>query len=59
MLHDSAAERERLSALALRRVQERFTWSAVARATVDQYVRAIDAAAAGRPGAPPQQAQPC
>ena len=46
-LHDSAAERERLSALALRRVQERFAWSAVARATVDQY-RAGD-----RGGAPP------
>jgi glycosyltransferase involved in cell wall biosynthesis len=43
-LHDSAAERERLSALALQRVQERFAWSAVARATVDQYRRAIEAA---------------
>jgi glycosyltransferase involved in cell wall biosynthesis len=43
-LHDSPAERERLSALALRRVQERFAWSAVARATVDQYARAIGAA---------------
>jgi len=41
-LHDSAAERERLSALALRRVQERFAWPAVARATVEQYLRAID-----------------
>jgi glycosyltransferase involved in cell wall biosynthesis len=40
-LHDSAAERERLSALALRRVQERFAWPAVARATVEQYLRAI------------------
>ena len=43
-LHDSAAERERLSALALRRVQERFAWPAVARATVEQYRRAIGAA---------------
>jgi hypothetical protein len=43
-LHDSPAERERLSALALQRVQERFAWSAVARATVDQYHRAIEAA---------------
>jgi glycosyltransferase involved in cell wall biosynthesis len=59
MLHDSAAERERLSALALRRVQERFTWSAVAQATADQYLHAIDAAAAARLGAPPQQARPC
>jgi len=50
VLHDSPAERERLSALALRRVQERFAWSAVARATVDQYVRAIEAA---RPGEAP------
>ena len=56
MLHDSAAERERLSTLALRRVQERFTWSAVARATARQYVRAIDAAA-GREAA--RQAPPC
>jgi len=58
MLHDSAAERERLSALALHRVQERFTWSAVARATADQYVRAIDAAAR-QCGTPPQRARPC
>jgi glycosyltransferase involved in cell wall biosynthesis len=50
LLQDSAAERERLSALALRRVQERFAWSAVARATVQAYRRAIDASA--RPGAP-------
>jgi glycosyltransferase involved in cell wall biosynthesis len=49
LLQDSAAERERLSALALRRVQERFAWSAVARATVAQYRRAIDASAT--PGA--------
>jgi glycosyltransferase involved in cell wall biosynthesis len=49
-LHDSPAARERLSALALRRVQERFAWSAVARATVDQYVRAIETA---RPGDAP------
>jgi glycosyltransferase involved in cell wall biosynthesis len=44
-LHDSAAERARLSTLALRRVQERFAWRAVARATVDQYLQAIDAGA--------------
>jgi glycosyltransferase involved in cell wall biosynthesis len=59
-LHDSAAERERLSALALRRVQERFAWSAVARATVDQYARAIEAA---RPpataGARRREPSPC
>jgi len=61
MLHDSAAERERLSALALRRVQERFAWPAVARATADQYYAAIEAASeressrrrAAQPGAEP------
>src|SRR5580692_1877612 len=52
LLHDSAAERERLSALALRRVQERFAWPAVAQATVEQYRRAIETAAA-RAGAAP------
>jgi glycosyltransferase involved in cell wall biosynthesis len=51
MLHDSAAER----------VQERFAWPAVARATVDQYLRAIEAASrsrhgAARAGAPQQDA---
>ena len=47
-LLDSPAERDRLSAAAWRRVQERFTWSAVARATVAEYERAI--AAQRRPG---------
>jgi glycosyltransferase involved in cell wall biosynthesis len=42
-LLDSPAERERLSAAAWRRVQERFTWSAVAGATVAEYERAIAA----------------
>ncbi len=41
MLHDSQRERERLSAAALARVQERFAWPAVARATVAEYVRAL------------------
>ncbi len=40
-LQDSPRERERLSAAALARVQERFTWSAVARATVSHYREAI------------------
>jgi glycosyltransferase involved in cell wall biosynthesis len=40
-LQDSPAERERLSAAALDRVQQRFAWSAVARATVSEYRRAI------------------
>ncbi len=56
-LLDSPAERERLSAAALARVQERFTWSAVARATVEQY-RAAIAAHRGDPGGrPPGPAQ--
>jgi glycosyltransferase involved in cell wall biosynthesis len=40
-LHDSAEERERLGAAGYARVQERFTWSAVARATVGHYRDAI------------------
>jgi glycosyltransferase involved in cell wall biosynthesis len=53
-LHDMPAERERLSATALHRVAERFAWPAVARATVDHYFRAIEAAegAARTPAAP-------
>jgi glycosyltransferase involved in cell wall biosynthesis len=49
MLHDSPRERERLSSAALARVQERFTWRAVARATVAEYRRALPPA----PGIPP------
>jgi glycosyltransferase involved in cell wall biosynthesis len=55
-LHDSPAERDRLSQAALARVAERFTWQAVARATVAQYRQAI--AASGRP-APAQAVTPC
>ncbi len=40
-LLDSPAERQRLAAAALRRVQERFAWTTVARATVQEYRRAI------------------
>jgi glycosyltransferase involved in cell wall biosynthesis len=43
-LHDSEPERTRLAAAALDRVQERFAWPAVARATVAQYTRAIEGA---------------
>jgi MMP alpha-(1->4)-mannosyltransferase len=50
-LHDSEQERARLSDAALRRVQERFAWPAVARATVAEYERAIAAARQPR-GAP-------
>ena len=47
-LHDSPAERDRLSQAALARVAQRFAWPAVARATVAQYRLAI-ARQAGRP----------
>ena len=45
LLHDSPAERERLSRAALARVAERFAWPAVARATVAEYRQAIAARA--------------
>ncbi len=41
-LHDSPRERERLSAAALARVHERFAWRAVARATVAEYLLAME-----------------
>lgn len=53
-LQDSPRERHRLSDAALARVQERFTWSAVAKATVAEYHHAIASShgpAAGTPGA--------
>jgi glycosyltransferase involved in cell wall biosynthesis len=43
-LHDSPAERAALADRALDRVRERFAWSAVARATVEQYLAAMEAA---------------
>jgi glycosyltransferase involved in cell wall biosynthesis len=46
-LHDSPEERERVGATGYARVQERFTWSAVARATVRHYQDAITRRAAG------------
>ena len=58
-LQDSPAERERLAAAAFERVQQRFAWPAVARATVAEYRRAIAARAAavapspGAAGVPP------
>jgi glycosyltransferase involved in cell wall biosynthesis len=52
-LHDSPAERDRLGAAGLSRVQERFTWSAVARATVAQYRRAIATQTPLAPGPDP------
>ena len=41
-LHDSPAERAALADRALRRVRERFAWSAVAQATVGQYLAAME-----------------
>ncbi len=55
-LQDSPAERAALSAKALARVQERFTWSAVARATVAEYRAAM--AAFPRPGSAGAAAAP-
>jgi glycosyltransferase involved in cell wall biosynthesis len=49
-LLDSPAERARLGTAAWQRVQERFAWPAVARATVGQYRDAM-ARFGGRPGA--------
>jgi glycosyltransferase involved in cell wall biosynthesis len=58
LLHDSPAERDRLSQAALARVAERFAWQAVARATVAEYRQAI---AAGRASSttPAGEAAPC
>jgi glycosyltransferase involved in cell wall biosynthesis len=58
-LHDSPAERERLSGRAWHRVQERFAWPAVARATADRYEDAIAARpAAGGLARPARRTQP-
>ena len=45
-LHDSPAERAALADRVLRRVRERFAWSAVARSTVGQYLAAMEGLAA-------------
>jgi glycosyltransferase involved in cell wall biosynthesis len=45
-LHGSPAERADLADRALRRVRERFAWPAVARATVGQYLAAMEGPAA-------------
>jgi len=55
-LLDSPPERARLSAAAWQRVQERFAWPAVARATVAEYEAAI-AATPPRPGDRPTAAK--
>ena len=51
-LHDSPAERDRLSGLAWRRVQERFAWTAVAQATAACYRTALTRSAAHQGDAP-------
>ncbi len=58
-LHDSPALRDELSRAALARVAERFAWTAVARATVAEYRRAMAAAGRARPGAPAGAVPPC
>ena len=42
-LHDSPAERATLADRALDRVRAQFAWPAVARATVERYVSAVEA----------------
>lgn len=56
-LHDDAAERARLGAAGLQRVQDRYTWPAVAKATVRHY-RAVIARRSGGP-ARTKGASPC
>jgi glycosyltransferase involved in cell wall biosynthesis len=58
LLHDSPAERDRLSQAALARVAERFAWQAVARATVAEYRRAI-AVSRARSTATAAEGAPC
>jgi glycosyltransferase involved in cell wall biosynthesis len=50
-LHDSPAERAALGERALRRVSERFSWAAVARATAERYRAAIGTGAGIAAGA--------
>ncbi len=57
-LHDSPAERAALADRALRRVGERFAWSAVARATVEQYREAMGPEAGGPEAGEPEAGQP-
>jgi glycosyltransferase involved in cell wall biosynthesis len=58
-LHDSPMLRDELSRAALARVAERFAWTAVARATVAEYRRAIAATGLARSGAPARAVPPC
>ncbi len=56
-LHDSSRERARMSEVALARVQERYAWTAVARAVVAEYQRAL-AQPPGRLTQPPARLAP-
>ncbi len=58
-LHDAPALRAELSRAALTRVAERFAWSAVARATVAEYRRAIAKHGRARPDVEPEASPPC
>src|SRR5262249_27351290 len=57
-LLDSPQRRAQLGEAAWRRVQERFAWPAVARATVAEYTRAIAARRGAEPGGPPPAGRP-
>ena len=57
-LHDSPAERAALADRALRRVGERFAWSAVAKATVEQYRAAMGPKASRPEASQPGTGQP-
>jgi glycosyltransferase involved in cell wall biosynthesis len=58
-LHDAPSLRDELSRAALARVAERFAWSAVARATVAEYRRAIANRGPARSGTEPEAVRTC
>ena len=58
-LLDSPERRQRLSQAGWQRVQERFTWSAVARAVAGEYRHQIAAAGHHTEGGAPKGAEPC
>jgi glycosyltransferase involved in cell wall biosynthesis len=58
-LHDAPSLRDELSRAAVSRVAERFAWSAVARATVAEYRRAIAKRGPARSGTEPDAVRTC
>jgi glycosyltransferase involved in cell wall biosynthesis len=58
LLYDSERQRSRLAAAGLRRVEERYAWTAVARATVGHYRAAIAKTARGKPHRRSRQRHP-